>query len=56
MVEWTSRKLWVALIGMAMSTWLMATGSIGDTAWVSVMCACVLGYPAANVAQKALAP
>ena len=54
--DWKSRKLWVAILGMALSTYLKARGLIGDDSWASVMLGSALGYPAANVAQKALEP
>lgn len=53
-IEWTSRKLWVSILGMVFATSLHYWGKLGDDAWSYVMIACVLGYPMANVAQKVL--
>ena len=50
--EWSSRKLWVALLGMALASLLRWRGVIADESWVTVMLAAMLGYPAANVAQQ----
>lgn len=50
--DWSSRKLWVALLGMALASLLRWRGVIADDAWASVMLGSLLGYPAANVAQQ----
>jgi len=54
--EWGSRKLWVAILGMVLATALRWRGVIADESWVTVMLAAMLGYPAANVAQRVLEP
>jgi hypothetical protein len=52
--RYLSRKLIVAVLGMLLACFLRWRGLIADGAWESVMLAALLGYPAANVAQKAL--
>ena len=54
--DWSSRKLWVAILGMALASLLRWRGVVGDESWTTVMLGCILGYPAANVAQRVLEP
>ena len=52
--RWTSRKLWAALIGMVLASWLRSRGLLGDDGYVTIMVAGMIGYPLANVAQRAV--
>lgn len=54
MGRYGSRKLVVCLIGMGIAAWLRSRGLIDSADCVSVLVAGMLGYPAANVAQRAL--
>lgn len=54
MENMTSRKLWVTLLGMAISTYLKMKGTISDDAFESILIAGMIGYPTANVIQKAI--
>ena len=51
--RWTSRKLWVTLLIAAAATWLRSRGVLADDGFVTIAVTALLGYPAANVAQRA---
>ena len=53
--EWSSRKLWIALLGMSLASLLRWRGIVADDAWSTVMLSGMLGYPVANVAQHVMA-
>lgn len=52
--RFASRKLLVCLIGMLLASFMRWRGLITDDQLVTVLVTGMLGYPAANVAQKAL--
>ncbi len=50
--RFASRKLLVAVLGMAMATWLRSRGLLGDDAYATIMVVGLGGYQLANVAQR----
>lgn len=50
----SSRKLWICLLGMAMAAWLRSRGLLSDDGVVTVLVTGMVGYPVANVAQRAV--
>lgn len=52
-MQFTSRKFVLAMVVVASSTWLVATGHVSDGVYSTVIVACLGSYMAANVAQKA---
>ncbi len=50
----SSRKLWVCVLGMALATWLRSRGLLSDDGVVTVLVTGMVGYPVANVAQRAV--
>ena len=49
-----SRKLWVVVLGMLLATWLRSRGLIDSADCATVLITGMVGYPIANVAQKAV--
>lgn len=52
--RWSSRKLWVVLIGMLLSSLLRYRNILSDDGYVTIMVTAILGYPITNVAQRAV--
>jgi len=54
--RYASRKFILALVGLALATFLRWRGLLDDESTTTIIITALLGYPAANVAEAALAP
>lgn len=55
MERWTSRKLWVALLLVALATWMRWMQLLTESNWMEAVRLSIGGYFAANVGQQAVA-
>ena len=56
MTALNSRKFILALIGLALATFLRWRGLLDAESTTTIIITALLGYPAANVAEAALTP